>query len=59
MAEARDQLILQHASTHNVRFEWEAHQEEIMAEAEAKDLPPACGRPFSWDMPSISRVRQW
>ncbi|RLN87761.1 hypothetical protein BBJ28_00016011, partial [Nothophytophthora sp. Chile5] len=36
--EARDKLIMQHLSTHNVRFEWEgAAEEEIMAETEAKN----------------------
>ncbi|RLN89763.1 hypothetical protein BBJ28_00021426 [Nothophytophthora sp. Chile5] len=57
--EARDKLIMQHLSTHNVRFEWEgAAEEEIMAETEAKNLPPVPGRPFAWDMPSQSRVQR-
>ncbi|RLN82508.1 hypothetical protein BBJ28_00014353 [Nothophytophthora sp. Chile5] len=57
--EARDKLIMQHLSTHNVRFEWEgAAEEEIMAETEAKNLPPVPGRPFAWDMPAQSRVQR-
>lgn len=57
--EARDKLILQQLATHNVRFEWEAHQDEILEEAEAKGIPAAPGRPFQWDMPAHSRVRRW
>ncbi|KUF91933.1 Mitochondrial Protein Translocase (MPT) Family [Phytophthora nicotianae] len=55
--EARDKLILQHASTHNVRFEWEGDAEkDILEDLEAKNLPPTPGRPFVWDFPSQSRV---
>jgi hypothetical protein len=59
LSEARDKLILQQLSTHTVRFEWEAHQDEILEEAEAKGIPAAPGRPFQWDMPTQSRVRRW
>ena len=58
-AAARDKLILQHQSTHNVRFEWEPFQEEILAECEAKNIPPVPGRPFQWAMPEISRIQRW
>ncbi|ETK95244.1 hypothetical protein F441_01844 [Phytophthora nicotianae CJ01A1] len=58
--EARDKLILQHASTHNVRFEWEGDAEkDILEDLEAKNLPPTPGRPFVWDFPSQSRVMRW
>ncbi|KAF4325314.1 hypothetical protein BBO99_00000417 [Phytophthora kernoviae] len=58
--EARDKLILQHASTHNVRFHWEGDAEkEIMDDTEAKDLPPVPGRPFVWNLPAQSRVMRW
>lgn len=46
-------------STHNVRFEWEGHDEEILKEVEAKNIPPVPGRPYQWDMPAQSRVRRW
>ncbi|KAF1778376.1 hypothetical protein GQ600_9717 [Phytophthora cactorum] len=55
--EARDKLILQHASTHNVRFEWEGDAEkDIIEDLDAKNLPPTPGRPFVWDFPAQSRV---
>lgn len=56
---ARDQLILTHAATHNVRFAWEGHDEEIIADYEAKNIPPVPGAPFEWDMPARARTRQW
>ncbi|CAI5742566.1 unnamed protein product [Peronospora destructor] len=58
--EARDKLIMQHVSTHNVRFEWEGDAEKDIVDAnEAKNLPPTPGRPFVWDFPSQSRIMRW
>lgn len=57
--EARDKLILSHAASHNVRFAWEGHDEEIIADYEAKNIPPVPGRPFEWDMPDQARTRRW
>lgn len=52
-------MIQSHAPNHNVRFAWEGHDEEIIAEYEAKNLPPVPGRPFEWDMPERARARRW
>ncbi|TMW58239.1 hypothetical protein Poli38472_011827 [Pythium oligandrum] len=57
--EARDKLIIQNMSTHNVRMAWEAQEEEILKECEAKGIPPVPGRPFEWDMPDVARVNRW
>uniref|UniRef100_A0AAV1VI79 Uncharacterized protein n=1 Tax=Peronospora matthiolae TaxID=2874970 RepID=A0AAV1VI79_9STRA len=58
--EARDKLLLQHVSTHNVHFEWEGDAEkDIVENNEAKNLPPTPGRPFVWNFPAQSRVMRW
>ncbi|KAJ0394026.1 hypothetical protein P43SY_010133 [Pythium insidiosum] len=56
---ARDQLILQHVSTHNVRMAWEPKEEEILKDCEAKGIPPVPGAPFEWEMPDVARIRRW
>lgn len=50
---------MQHAATHNVRYEWEGHEEEILKDCEAKNIPPTLGRPFEWSMPESARIRRW
>nr|CCA15559.1 conserved hypothetical protein [Albugo laibachii Nc14] len=47
------------ANPHNVHYEWEPFQDEIIRDFEEKNLPPIPGRPCQWQVPSSSRQENW
>ncbi|CCI39414.1 unnamed protein product [Albugo candida] len=58
---AMNQLLQRQVETnpHNVHYEWEPFQEEIIRDFEEKNLPPIPGRPCQWHVPTSSRQEDW
>ena len=57
--EALDASLKTHEADQLTHYAWEADADAILADTQAKGLPPIPGAPFKWKMPESAKRAQW
>ena len=57
--EALEAAIKKEDADQLVHYSWEPQADAVLADLQAKGLPPTPGLPYKWTLPETARQAQW